>query len=135
MKQSSENKKLSVWDILKLFIPLIPLALLLSYYYFEDESERKLLREQGINTECVVIERTKGKMGSRARKEVYNNKCQYLIDGTVHYCNIITRIKPLPINERIEMRYFQFDDGRVNITFPDSMKKKYKEFGFNNYPI
>ena len=132
MKQYIE-RKMSGWNILLLFIPLVPLALLLLYYYFEDKHERELLQEKGIYTECVVIAYGEGRIGVRGPKKGFFNKCQYSIGNSIHYCYIFTTVKPLPFNEKIELKYFQFDDGRVTITFPDSVNEKYREYGFNDY--
>jgi len=133
MKQPTESKKLSVWDILKLFTPLIPLALLLSYYYFKNESENKLFWKQGIDTECIVIAYGEERTGVRGPRKGYYNKCRYFINDSIHYCYIFTTVKPLPVNEKIKLKYFQANDGRIRIDFPNTEKEKYKEYGFNDY--
>jgi len=119
------------FKILYFFTPLLPLALLLSYYYFEREYDDKLLREKGVSTECVVIAYMEGKMGARGPKKGWYNKCQYFIEDEVHYCHIFTTKKPLPFHTKILVRYYLRENGTVRIDFPESYK--YEEYGFNDY--
>ena len=131
MKASTKNKKTSIRDILKLFYVFVPLGLLLSYFYFTDEYSNKMLKERGTDTECVVIAFREGKSGVRGPKKGYYNKCQYIIDDSIHYCYVFTTIKPLPFYTKILVRYYQKKDGTIKIDFPEAYK--YKEYGFNDY--
>jgi hypothetical protein len=133
MKEAIKNEKLSIRDFLKLLYVFVPMALLLSYYYFTTDYEEKLLQTKGTNTECIVIAYGEGKMGVRGPKKGYMNKCQYYIGDSIHHCYIFTTAKPLPFYEKIKLKYFQLKDGSVKIDFPDTEEEKYKEYGFNDY--
>ena len=50
-----KNESVSARDLLKFLYVLIPLGLLLLYVYYSDESDEKLMQQQGINTECVMV--------------------------------------------------------------------------------
>lgn len=131
MKES--NDKDSARDYLKLLYVLIPFGLLFSYHYFSDKNYEKMMREQGINTECVMVAYGEGRTGQRGPKNGYVNQFKYNIGDSTHYCYVFTSGKPLPYNLKLKVRYLIHKDGNVTIDFPDDYKEQYKEYGFNDY--
>jgi hypothetical protein len=128
-----KNKSVSARDLLKFLYVLIPLGLLLLYVYYSDESDEKLMQQQGINTECVMVAFGEGRTGQRGPKKGYNNQFAYHIGDSIHYCYVFTSIKPLPFDTKLKVRYLQKKNGKVTIRFPAEYKEQYKEYGFNDY--
>ena len=136
----SMKEKLDIRDGLKIVACFVGFfVLILAYPFFNTLYEDKLFRENYLETECVVIEVFKSRTGVRGPKYGYDNKCQYYIGDNVHYCQIFTSIKYLPIGEEITVQYYQFTKGRkkgrVHIRFSEEMKLKYHEYGFNDYGL
>jgi hypothetical protein len=127
------SKEFSAKDLLKLLFVLIPLGLMLLFLYFGDIHDQKIMREQGIDTECIMIAYGEGRTGQRGPKKGYYNQFQYFIGDSIHYCYVFTSIKPLPYDMRLKVRFLKEKDGKVRINFPDEYKEKYKEYGFNDY--
>lgn len=128
-----KNKSVSARDLLKLLYVLIPIGLLLLYVYYSDESDEKLMQQQGINTECVMVAFGEGRTGQRGPKKGYVNQFEYNIGDSIHYCYVFTSVKPLPYGLKLKVRYLINKDGNVTIDFPDEYKEQYKEYGFNDY--
>jgi len=138
VKTFEKKYGVTVWVVIKnALIGLLPLALLLAYQYFTHEDEISLVLKHGTETECVVIGYAKGKMGYEIKRDGYWNKCQFFIDDSIHFTKIFTTVKPLPYNEKITILYYKYQDGKkkgkVIVVHPDSMKSKYKEYGFNAF--
>jgi hypothetical protein len=129
MKQVDVNKK---GLIMILLCSIGFLALILLPLVFEDNHDRKLMREQGVDTECVTVSYREGHTGQRGHKKGYHNQLMYYIGDSAHYCYVFTSVKPLPYM-KIKVRYLQKKDGKVIINFPVEYKEKYKEYGFNDY--
>lgn len=110
-----------------------PIAILLLYVFFSGKHDEKIMREHGINTECVTVAYAKGKTGSRGPVEGFHNKCAYFINDSIHYCYIFTSQKPLPVGLKLKVRYLVHENGRVTIDFPNEYKTEYAEYGFNDY--
>ena len=119
--------------VLVMFAMLACIALFLLPVILEDEHNRKLMREQGVDTECVTIAYGEGRTGFRAPQKGYFNQCAYYIGDFIHYCYVFTSVKPLPSGMKLKVRYLQKKDGKVTINFPDEYKEQYKEYGFNDY--
>jgi hypothetical protein len=130
MKSSTIIRDLSY---LKLLYVLVPLGLLLAYIYLEGERDGKLMREQGADTECIMVSYSEGRTGQRGPRKGYSNQFAYYIGDVVHYCYVFTSVKPLPFDLKLRVRYLRKKDGRVTIKFPDEYKEQYKEYGFNDY--
>ena len=108
-------------------------AMLVLFVFFSSEYDEKLMREQGVDTECVTIAYGEGRTGFRAPQKGYFNQCAYYIGDFIHYCYVFTSVKPLPSGMKFKVRYLQKKDGKVTINFPDEYKEQYKEYGFNDY--
>ena len=138
MNTNNKNQASPLKMIKAGLIGLIPLALILIYYHFSDntKTELKLLREEGIVLESEVILRVEGKAGHRVPKNGYWHRCQYFIGDTTYYYYIFTSIKPLPLGEKILIHYYQFEDGKNKgktlVGSTEEMKFKYKEYGFGD---
>lgn len=130
MNNTIKSKDFFLKILLYVFVPM---TLMLSYEAIKSGYEDKLWREQGTDTESVVVAYREGKMGVRGVKKGYYNACQYFIGDSIRNCYIFTTTKPLPLNEKIKVKYFQFKDGRIRIGFPNEVKEKYREYGFNDY--
>jgi len=111
----------------------LPLIFLISCFLLEDAYNAKLMRSQGVDTECVMIAYGEGSIGSRSPKKGYKNQFQYFIGDSIHYCYVFTSKKPLPFDMKLKVRYLQKKNGRVIINFPVEYKEMYKEYGFNDY--
>lgn len=128
-----KNKSVSARDLLKFLYVLIPLGLFFLYLYFSIEKDEKMMREQGINTECVMVAYGEGRTGQRGPKQGYYNQFAYHISDSIHYCYVFTSVKPLPYGLKLKVRYLINKDENVTIDFPDEYKEQYKEYGFNDY--
>ena len=105
----------------------------LVYIFFSGLHDEKMMREHGVDTECVMDAYGKGSTGTRERKEGYVNRFVYQIGDSIHHCYVFTSIKPLPFGLKLQVRYLVKKDGSVTIDFPDEYEEKYKEYGFNDY--
>jgi len=131
---NDKSKKVSARDLLLyVFYGLAPIGLLLLYLYFSGENEDKLMREEGINTECVMVAYSEGQSGVRGPKKGYNNKFEYNIGNAIYRCFVFTSVKPLPLGLKLKVRYLKTKEGKVRINFPDEYEEAYKEYGFNDY--
>ncbi|GHV44478.1 hypothetical protein FACS1894180_5870 [Bacteroidia bacterium] len=123
-----------LFPALKLLLAtLLFLSFILLPVIIEDEHNRKLMREQGIDTECVMIAYSEGRTGQRGPKFGYSNQFMYYIGDSIHYCYVFTSVKPLPFDMKLKVRYLQKKNGKVTINFSDKYKEQYKEYGFNDY--
>ena len=108
-----------------------------AYHFLNSHYEEKLFNENAIETDCVVIEVSKGRIGFKSPKYGYYNKCQYYINSQIHYCQIFTSVKPLTFGEKIPVKYYQFTKGKkkgkILIDFSEETNLKYHEYGFNDY--
>ncbi|MDR0828885.1 MAG: hypothetical protein LBN95_02075 [Prevotellaceae bacterium] len=108
-------------------------AVILLPLILKDNYNRKLMCEQGVDTECVMTAYGEGRTGVRGPKKGYSNQFMYYIGDSIHYCYVFTSVKPLPFDMRLKVRYLQKKDGTIIINFPDEYKETYKEYGFNDY--
>lgn len=126
-KESSEYKSIAFVSIV---FGMFIFGLL--YVFFSGLHDEKIMRENGVDTECVMISYAKGSLG-RGPTEGYHNRCAYSVNDSIHYCYVFTSVKPLPVGMRLKVRYLKHEDGRITIDFPDEYKEVYKEYGFNDY--
>ena len=126
-------KEVNSYLLKVLLCGLVPIILLLAYIYYDGEREEKLIQNQGVDTECIMIAFSEGRTGQRGPKKGYYNQFQYYIGDSIRYCYVFTSVKPLPSGIKLNVRYLQRKDGKVTINFPDEYKKIYKEYGFNDY--
>jgi hypothetical protein len=121
------------FTFLKVLIILFLLGSLPLYVFLSSNHNERLMREQGENTECVMVAYGEGRTGVRGPKKGFFNQFEYQIGYTIHQCYVFTSVKPLPIGLKLKVRYLQTKDGKVRINFPDEYKETYKEYGFNDY--
>jgi len=114
------------------------LLLLNAYPFFENLYEKKLFQENSLETESEVTGWFEGRTGYRSPKHGFFNNCKYYVEEEVNYFRIFTSIKPLPLGDKINIKYYQYTKGLkkgkvVVVSCTEELNLKYADYGIYDY--
>jgi len=134
----SKEKKEIIYGLRALAVIIGTMILLNAYPFFNNLYEERLFRDNTLETESDVTGWYEGRTGYRSPKYGYFNSCKYYIGEDVHYFNIFTSVKPLPLGDKFTIKYYQYKKGWkkgkvVTVGNTEDLKLKYDGYGICDY--